>query len=82
MVMGHGVGAWGLRWAGGRRWELPQALCSDGVYAPHLPAFSTWMQHSALWASAPARSHLTGSLGGVRPISHPAGKQDLSALHP
>ena len=41
-------------------------LCSDGVYAPPLPAFSTWMQRGALWASTPARSHLTVSLGGVR----------------
>ena len=34
-------------------------------------------------ASAPARSHLSGSLGGVDPSPHhPAEKQDLSALHP
>ena len=54
VVMGHGVGAWGPRWAGRHRWELPQVLCSDGVYAPQLPSFSTWMQHGALWASTPA----------------------------
>ena len=23
LVVGHGLGAWGPRWAGGRRWELP-----------------------------------------------------------
>ena len=23
LVVGHGLGAWGQRWAGRRRWELP-----------------------------------------------------------
>ena len=78
--MGWGLGARGGQAdAGG---SSAQALCSDGVYAPPLPACSAWMQHSALWASAPARSHLTASLGVVRPTSNPAGRQDLSALHP
>ena len=74
VVMDHGVGAWGSRWAGGRRWDFPQALCSDGVYAPHLPTFSVWMQHGALWGSTPARSHLTRSLGGIRPTPRPCGE--------
>ena len=46
--------------------------------APPLPAFSTWMQRGALWASTPARSHLTVSLGGVRlPTPPPCGEAGL-----
>ena len=53
-------------------------LCSDGVYASPLPAFSTWMQRGALWVSTLARSHLTVSLGGVRlPTPPPCGEAGL-----
>ena len=62
--MGWGLGARGGQ-AGASGSSL-WVLCSDGVYAPPLPAFSTWMQRGALWASTQARSHLTVSLGGVK----------------
>ena len=70
-VCGNGSWGGGQVVAGGRS---PQALCSDGICAPTLPAFSAWMQHGALWSSTQARSHLTGSLGGVRSTPPPRGE--------
>ena len=57
LVVGHGLGAWGQRWAGRCRWELPVGSLLWWHLWPTSAHSPTWMQHGA---------H-TRSLGGVSP---------------
>ena len=85
VVMGHGVGAWGPRWAGGCRWELPTGallgwrLCPTSARILRLDS-----------ARCPAGiNHGTKSLDQEPRRCHahpsspsPVGKQYMSALSP
>ena len=85
VVMGHGLGAWGPRWAGGRRWELPAGallrwrLCPTSARVLHLDAARCPVDINRGMKSLDQEPRRCQA---HPPTPSPAGKQYLSALPP